>query len=441
MRNFYDRYKKPAVFFGLAFLVMMTAFTLNGYTGKKEPSVFEQLKLFTEVLSTIKKNYVTPVRMDDLVYGAMKGMISELDPHSSVLTPDEFKEMQVETSGSFGGVGMVITIRGGVLTVVAPIEDTPADKANIKPGDIILKIDGMSTQGMTTEEAARKLRGSRGTKITLTILSKGQSKPREVSLKRDIIHVKSVRANLVSPGYGYVRIAQFQEKTSVELEKQIEKLEKKGKLEGIVLDLRNNPGGLLDQAVAVTDYFLEKGLIVYTKGRKADQELSFTAKDQGIEPSCSVVVLVNAGSASASEIVAGALQDHKRAVIVGTPTFGKGSVQSIFPLEKEWAIRLTTALYYTPSGRSIQATGIIPDIEVSRGGTTDAKRLQEEPKSFREKDLEHHFENGESPNNKKNKGNIKSDILLSDSQVERGFQVLKALNAMKIVEHQSLKTP
>lgn len=409
---------------------------LDGLALKQDQgsSTFGQFKLFTEVMSVVKENYVQNLETEQLIQGAMKGMISQLDPHSSVLTPEEFKEMQIETSGSFAGVGMVITLKDGLLTVVSPIEDSPAQAAGIRSGDAILKIDEAATQGMTTEEAAKRLRGPKGTKVKLLILSDGTQEPREVELVRDVIRVKSVKTSMLAPGYGYARVSQFQENTSEELARQVALLQKQTPLRGLILDLRNNPGGLLDQAVAVSDFFLKKGLIVYTKGRRADQELSFRAKNDGNEPTCPLVVLVNAGSASASEIVAGALQDQRRAVVLGSQTFGKGSVQSVFPLDEGWALRLTTALYYTPKGRSIQATGIAPDITVAEGGETDFKRLKKEPLTFRERDLEGHFENG-SENKKEGASrpalNGPVDLLTADPQVERAYQILKALEALK----------
>lgn len=399
----------------------------------QDPSVLGPFKLFTEVMGVVKENYVQDLETQKLIEGAMKGMISQLDPHSAVLTPEEFKEMQIETRGSFAGVGMVITIKDGILTVVSPIEDSPASSAGIKAGDVILKIDGSSTQGLTTEEAAKRLRGPKGTRVKLLILSEGKQEPREVELTRDVIHVKSVKTSMLAPGFVYARVSQFQEDTAKELERQLGLLQKQAPFRGLVLDLRNNPGGLLDQAVAVSDIFLKKGLIVYTKGRRADQELSFRAKNSKKEPSCPMVVLVNAGSASASEIVAGALQDNRRAVILGTQTFGKGSVQSVFPLDDGWALRLTTALYYTPKGRSIQAMGIDPDITVPEGGETDLKRLKKEPITFRERDLGRHFENGESNGNNRGEPTGKgSDLLTQDAQVERAYQVLRALEALRI---------
>jgi carboxyl-terminal processing protease len=324
---------------------------------------YESLKVFTDALSLIQKNYVEKANSKDLVYGAMKGMLEGLDPHSSFMNPDTFREMQVDTKGEFGGLGIEITMKDGILTVVSPIEDTPAFKAGIKAGDIIIKIDGKGTKDLTLMDAVKMMRGPKGTQVTVTVVRETFAEPKDFTVTRDIIAVKSVKSKTLESGYGYVRVAQFQEKTDTDLDNVLDKMEKEnGGLKGLVLDLRNNPGGLLDQAVKVSDDFLESGLIVYTDGRIEGQKMTFSAKKEGTRPNYPIVVLVNSGSASASEIVAGALQDHGRALILGTQTFGKGSVQTIYPLEDGSALRLTTARYYTPSGRSIQAKGITPDI-------------------------------------------------------------------------------
>jgi len=334
---------------------------------------YERLKVFTEVLSLIQANYVDETKPRDLIYGGIKGMLETLDPHSSFLSPDIFKEMQVETQGSFGGLGIEITVKDRQLTVVAPIEGTPADRAGLHPGDRIVKIDGNPTKDMTLIEAVKKLRGPKGTSVTLTILREESPGPFELTLVREVIEVKSVRAKDLGDGIAYIRIASFQERTGKDLLKAIELFQKNG-ISALVLDLRNDPGGLLNQAVQVSDLFLDKGqLIVYTEGRIKNQDLRFSAEHGAQIPKVPMVVLVNGGSASASEIVAGAMQDWKRALVLGTKTFGKGSVQTVIPLSDGSGLRLTTAKYYTPKGRSIHGTGIVPDIIVEVPRPTLAK--------------------------------------------------------------------
>ena len=334
---------------------------------------YERLKVFTEVLSIIQANYVDETKPRDLIYGGIKGMLETLDPHSSFMPPDIFKEMQVETQGSFGGLGIEITVKDRQLTVVAPIEGTPADRAGILPGDRIVKIDGNPTKDMTLMEAVKRLRGPKGTSVTLTILREESPGPFELSLVREVIEVKSVKTKDLGDGIVYVRVSSFQERTGKDLLKAIEQLGQNG-MSAMVLDLRNNPGGLLNQAVQVTDLFLEKGqLIVYTEGRIKNQDLRFSAEHGAQIPKVPIVVLVNGGSASASEIVAGALQDWKRAVVLGTKTFGKGSVQTVIPLSDSSGLRLTTAKYFTPKGRSIHGTGLQPDIIVEVPRPTLAK--------------------------------------------------------------------
>lgn len=323
---------------------------------------YDTLKVFTEVLTLVRTNYVETTESKDLIYGAIRGMLATLDPHSSFMPSDVFKEMQIETQGSFGGLGIEITVRDRYLTVVAPIDGTPADRAGIQAGDRIIQIDGEPTKDMTLVEAVRKLRGPKGSQVTITI-SRGDHAPFEVSIVRDIIEVHSVRASDLEGGIGYIRVVSFQERTHRDLEGALEELQKKG-MRALILDLRNNPGGLLSQAVQVADLFLEKGkLIVYTEGRGKNQNLRFLDEHDN-PPSFPMVVIVNKGSASASEIVAGALQDHQRAVLLGTQTFGKGTVQTVIPLDDGSGLRLTTARYFTPSRRAIDGTGVAPDIVV-----------------------------------------------------------------------------
>ncbi|WP_022852527.1 S41 family peptidase [Thermodesulfatator atlanticus] len=389
--------------FSAVFLAILVVFLLGTFLGKTilsastkkdQKDIYEQLRLFSQVLDLVEKSYVKEPDPQELIYGAIQGMLSNLDPHSSFLKPDDFKELEIETKGSFTGIGIEITIRDGILTVVAPIEGTPAWKAGLKPGDKIIKINGKPTKGMSLIEAVKLLRGPKGTKVTISILREGWHELKEITLVRDVIPIKSVKYFTIEPGYGYIRISNFQEKTPKELVSALKALEKENKpMKGLIIDLRNNPGGLLSAAVRVADEFIDKGLIVYTKGRIKQQNMRFEATPNTRKHPYPIVVLVNEGSASASEIVAGALQDHRRAVLVGMPTFGKGSVQTIIPLPDGSAVRLTTALYYTPSGRSIQAKGIEPDIKVPFLDPECLKKA-EKRRALREKDLAHHFENG-----------------------------------------------
>ncbi|MDD5559798.1 S41 family peptidase [Candidatus Methylomirabilis sp.] len=359
--HFRNGWKRLVVALGLALLVISGGGT-HEVTAVEDS--YEQLKVFTEVLSLVQANYVEETKPRDLIYSGIKGMLESLDPHSAFMPPDIFKEMQVETQGSFGGLGIEITVKDRMLTVVAPIEGTPADRAGIHPGDRIVKIDGSQTKDMTLMEAVKKLRGPKGTSVTLTILREESPGPFELTLVREVIEVKSVKTKDLGDGIVYVRISAFQERTGKDLLKAIEQLGQ-GAMSAMVLDLRNNPGGLLNQAVQVSDLFLDQGqLIVYTEGRIKNQDLRFSAEHGAQVPKIPIVVLVNGGSASASEIVAGALQDWKRAVILGTKTFGKGSVQTVVPLSDGSGLRLTTAKYFTPKGRSIHGTGLVPDIIV-----------------------------------------------------------------------------
>jgi carboxyl-terminal processing protease len=353
-------------------LAILLAVLFSGGRGAERvgaaPSAsYEELETFTNVLAIIQKNYVEEVDTKRLIEGAINGMLASLDPHSAYLTPELYKELQVETKGSFGGLGIEITNRNGMLTVVAPIEDTPAARAGIKPQDIILKIDGEFTKDLSLVEAVKKMRGPKNTKVRLTIKRENPAQLLDVTLTREVIKIQSVKSHTLPGGYGYLRITQFQEHSDDDVDKALHQLQKDGALRGLVLDLRNNPGGLLTQAVKISDEFLDSGLIVYTDGRLENQKQKYFAHKANTWEDFPMVVLVNGGSASASEIVAGALQDHKRALVLGTQTFGKGSVQTILPLDENSALRLTTARYYTPNGRSIQAKGIEPDITMEQG--------------------------------------------------------------------------
>jgi carboxyl-terminal processing protease len=349
-------------------LLLILTLSLGGGVASKgndTAATYENLRLFTEVLSIVQSQYVDEVAPKDIIYNAIKGTLRGLDPHSSFLDPEMYREMQVETSGSFGGLGIEITLRDDVLTVVAPIEGTPAYRAGIQPGDRILKIEGLTTKDMQLADAVKRMRGKPGSKITITIVREGWTEPKDFFITREQIRVHSVRANQLEPGIEYIRLRQFQEQTANDLETSLDKYVKEGKIQGLVLDLRNNPGGLLTAAVEVTEKFLDSGkLVVYTEGRVRNQNMRFSSNAKRVFSDFPIVVLVNQGSASASEIVAGALQDWGRAVVIGTQSFGKGSVQTIIPLSDGSGLRLTTAKYFTPKGRSIHGKGITPDIIV-----------------------------------------------------------------------------
>lgn len=366
-------------------LVMLTVFVTtliiagSGYcehaakTAYKSPD-YKELRVFRQVLDIVERNYVKDVSEQQLIRGAISGMLQSLDPHSSYLTEEMFKEFKSEFSSHFGGVGIEITLENGILTVVSPIEDTPAYKVGLKPGDKIVKIDGETTKNITLIKAVRKLRGREGTKVKVTVMREGWHKFKDFTLTRDVIHVHAVKNTIIEPGYAYARIANFQESTSRDLSKAIKEMGREHRIEGFVLDLRNNPGGLLDQAVKVAQLFVKKGLIVYTDGRVKDQRLEYKASPADRQFKFKMAVLVNEGSASASEIVAGALQDHDRALILGSKSFGKASVQTIIPMDDGSGLRLTTAFYYTPKGRHIQKTGILPDMDLK----ADLQKQQDE---------------------------------------------------------------
>lgn len=406
---------------------------------------YSRIKTFAESLSLVKKNYVEEVDEEKLVYGAIKGMLSSLDPHSSFMPPEAFNEMQIDTKGEFGGLGIQIGMKDNILTIIAPIEDTPADEAGVKAGDKIIKIDGESTKDISLHDAVSKLRGKRGTSVTITILREGLDKTLDITIVRDIIKLKSVKSKVIDNTIGYVKLTQFQEKSADDLKKALNKLSRED-INALILDLRNNPGGLLKGAVDVTSQFLPAGkLVVYIKGRSGDKT-EFHTSNGNEYFNLPMVVLVNEGSASASEIVAGALQDWNQAVVLGTQTFGKGSVQTVMPLSDGSALRLTTARYYTPKDRSIQTTGITPDIVVE----IDSKNGASTHPVFREKDLDKHLENdtdqGESeadtdtdevnePENDKDTKEITevpSKVSEEDdSQLQRAIDLLKTWQVFK----------
>jgi carboxyl-terminal processing protease len=352
----------------------------------------EELRTFAEVFGRIKSDYVEPVDDKALLESAIRGMLAGLDPHSAYLDDEEYRDLQVGTSGEFGGLGIEVGMEDGFVKVISPIDDTPAERAGLQAGDLIIRIDDKPVKGMTLNDAVNLMRGKAGTKIELTVMRDGADNPFKVEIVRDVIHVASVKSRTLEPGFGYLRVSHFQSRTTEDLLKALAELkgENDGKLKGVVLDLRNNPGGVLNSAVGVSDAFLDEGLIVYTKGRVEDSELKFKAGPDDVLDGAPLIVLVNGGSASASEIVAGALQDHKRALIMGTPTFGKGSVQTIVPIDDTTALKLTTARYYTPSGRSIQAEGIAPDIVLERGRLELASEPEVGP--LKEADLSRHLD-------------------------------------------------
>ena len=396
----------------------------------KAPLPLDELRTFAEVMDRIKSAYVEPVDDKTLLENAIKGMLSNLDPHSAYLEPEAFAELQESTSGEFGGLGIEVGTEDGFVKVVSPIDDTPASKAGIQPGDLIVKIDGQPTKGLSLMEAVDKMRGKAGSKITLTLVREG-GRPFDVVLTRAVIKVKSVKSQLLDDGYGLIRISQFQVNTGDEVGKALGKLRKDNgkKLSGVVLDLRNNPGGVLQAAVEVADHFLKKGLIVYTEGRIANSELRFNADPADASEGVPLVVLINGGSASASEIVAGALQDHKRGVLMGTDSFGKGSVQTVLPLNNDRALKLTTALYFTPNGRSIQAQGIVPDIEVTRAKVT----REQGDETVKEADLAGHLGNGNGGADKPSGSKKKKEPRPQDDdyQLSQALNLLKGLNVTR----------
>jgi carboxyl-terminal processing protease len=394
------------------------------------PLPLDDLRTFAEVLDRIKAAYVEPVTDKELLENAIKGMLSNLDPHSAYLDAKAFAELQETTSGEFGGLGIEVGSEDGFIKVVSPIDDTPASRAGIHPGDLIVKIDGQPTKGLSMTEAVDKMRGKAGSKITLTLVREGGA-PFEVKLTRAVIKVASVRSQLLDPGYGYIRVTQFQVNTGEDVGKALDKLRKDNgkRLSGLVLDLRNNPGGVLQAAVEVADHFLKKGLIVYTKGRIANSELRFSADPLDASEGVPLVVLINGGSASASEIVAGALQDHKRAVLMGTDSFGKGSVQTVLPLNNERGLKLTTALYFTPNGRSIQAQGIVPDVEVTRAKLTPER----EEGNIKEADLLGHLGNANGGADRPSQASTGSASRPQDDdyQLSQALNLLKGLNVTR----------
>lgn len=391
----------------------------------EEQLPLEDLRKFTEAFSRIKDAYVEEVSDRKLLESAIKGMLSELDPHSTYLAPEEFEQLEESTTGEFGGLGIEVGMEDGFVKVIAPIDDTPAQRAGVQAGDLIIKLGDQPVKGMSLEDAVKVMRGKPGTTLTLTIMRDGESAPIEIEVERAIITVRSIKSRLIENGYGYVRITQFQAQTGADFIQALESLEEenKGDLDGLIIDLRNNPGGVLQAAVEVADALLESGLIVYTEGRIQSSRLRFSAKAGDVMEGTPIVALINGGSASASEIVAGALQDHSRAVIMGTQSFGKGSVQTVIPMDDTHAIKMTTARYYTPDGRSIQAKGIKPDIEVKPARLTE---VDSQP-FFTEADLSGHLESDQEESQEDQQEAENNSV----SPVERDYQLNSALNLLK----------
>ena len=417
---------------------------------------YKGLKLFSDVIELVEDNYVDPVDSKELIEKAIQGMVHSLDPHSSLLSPDDFKELQIDTQGEFTGIGVSITMKDGFVTVISPIEGTPAYEAGIKAGDRIIKVDGKTTGDL--REAVKMIRGPKGTEVVVTITREEVKKPIDFKIVRDIIPVESVKATVLKPGYGYIWITNFRDNTTDDLVSELEKLESaKTPLKGLILDLRDNPGGLLNQAIEVSDLFIEKGTILSIKGRKEKNTQIYKATPNKVKRNYPIVLLINGGSASASEIVAGALQDQKRALILGTTSFGKGSVQSVEKLRDGYGLKLTIARYYTPSGRSIQAKGIQPDIVVKRRLISKEDMDDISEGMLKEKDLQNHLEavpekgqekkregdkkekNHKKQNIEKTKfiyGQLKPEQLLTDNQVTRALDILLSYEIFKDVQQQ-----
>jgi carboxyl-terminal processing protease len=433
--------KKLSTKASLSVIICLGVFVLLGLRNDSnvyalDKNIYKGIKTFNEVLDMVQKNYVDEVESSTLIQGAINGMVKSLDPHSAFMTPDLYKELEVETQGAFGGIGIEITILKDVLIIVSPIEDTPAFVAGLKSGDQILRIDGKSTKDITIMEAVKKLRGPKDTKVTVTIMREKMPAPKDIVLTRAIIQIKSVKVKYFDD-IGYIRIAAFQERTSDDLNKALKEIGKKlNPMKGLVLDLRNDPGGLLNQAIEVSEVFLKSGTIVSTRGRTKNMETKATAKDNGNELTCPIVVLVNEGTASAAEIVAGALQDNGRALIIGTQTFGKASVQTVIPLEDGSALKLTTARYYTPKGRSIQAEGIKPDIIVKfMKPKEDADNTAWWEDRIKEKDLKGHIKPAKEDGTKVDEPQTQEDKdpsdLVNDNQLKTAIDILKSWDIMK----------
>ncbi|MEM1154992.1 MAG: S41 family peptidase [Pseudomonadota bacterium] len=401
----------------------------------------DDLRTFADVYNQIRIGYVEEVDDSTLLEYAIQGMLMGLDPHSAYMSKSAFSDLQDSTSGEFSGLGLEVGMEGGLITVISPIDGSPAADADLRSGDVILKLDNAPVQGMSLREAIELMRGTKGSEIELTVGRPGTSQPFTVTLIRDTIKVASVRSRWLEPGYGYIRIAQFQQDTGDDVSAQLKKLQAKGELNGLVLDLRNNPGGVLGASVSVAGLFLDGGLVVYTEGRLPNSDIEFEAKPGDTLDGAPIVVLINAGSASASEIVAGALQDRGRAVVMGADSFGKGSVQTILPLSESRAVKLTTARYFTPDGRSIQAEGIVPDILVERAQVTAYNRSGR----VTESDLSGHLgadnDSSESRKNRESSARVSSELLASDNQLYEALTLLKGVNILSMRERKTREQP
>jgi len=431
--------RSATLFLLLQFFICSATFSEAAISQDQREATYRQLEIFANVLSILQENYIDDISADETIEGAISGMLLSLDPHSSYLTADDFDELQDETRGSFSGIGIEVTIRDGLLTIISPIEGTPADSAGLKAKDLIVKIDGNPTKDMPSMDAIKQLRGAKGSEVSISIYRDGWQELKDFSIVRDIISLHSVNGMFLEPGFAYVRITNFQGQSTKDVKELLTELNEKMSIKGLILDLRNNPGGLLDQAISISDIFLDQGLIVYTKGRIKEQNMTFQAHANNGKNHYPLVILVNEGSASASEIVAGAIQDHKRGVIVGTQTFGKGSVQTILPMPGGSGLRLTTARYYTPNGRSIQATGIVPDVEVPY-----IPYVKEElngrvlPDFVREASLKNHILNNDQSNQEKNdspskkeEGVSKKELKSATNRLKKDNQLRTALNILK----------
>ena len=421
---------------GISFLLLPVLIILILLMGQSaafatDNETYKNLKLFNEVLNMVEKNYVEEIDPKVVIHGAINGMIKSLDPHSAFMTAEQYNDLKIDTKGTFSGLGIVITMQDDMITVVAPIEDKPAFIAGVKAGDKIIKVDGETTKGLNITDAVHKLRGKKGTKVTITIVREDEDDPIDFDIIRDIIEIKSVKHKIYYKNIGYIRISSFQETTADELDKALKEINTEDvPLKGLVLDLRNNPGGLLGQSVRVSDMFLKSGVIVSSKGRAKNSEHIYTARNDGCEPECPVIILINGGTASAAEIVSGALRDNKKAILLGAQSFGKGSVQTIVPLKGGSALKLTVAKYYTPAGESIQARGIVPDIVVEyiKPVVTDEGKL----KQIREKDLKGHIK-GEKEEEKEGDGETGKEMedLKKDNQLKSAIDLLRSWDIFK----------
>lgn len=422
--------KGNILFIPLAVFILSGLLMWNGAAFATDNETYKNLKLFNEVLNLVEKNYVEEVDPEVVIRGAINGMMKALDPHSTFMTAEQYEDLKIDTKGTFSGLGIVITIQDDMITVVAPIEDKPAFMAGVKAGDKIIKIDGETTKDFTIMDAVHALRGERGTKVTITVIREDEDGSIDFEIVRDLIEIKSVKYRTYYNDIVYIRISSFQETTTDELNDAFKEMKlKDAALKGIVLDLRNNPGGLLDQSIKVSDMFLKSGLIVSSKGREEGSEYTYKANDDGFEPECPVIILINSGTASAAEIVSGALHDNKRAVLLGTQTFGKGSVQTVVPLKDGSALKLTVAKYYTPAGESIQAKGITPDIAVEYikpvvTGKGESQRI-------REKDLEGHIKGEEEVEQDVSIIGEETENLKKDNQLKNAIDLLRNWDIFK----------